>query len=192
MNLFRTLVLGVTLVGMAGSMAQAKISKSQFNSSETMTSGKLFMNQVDTVSLYLSTDHIVYAPRLTNDMHVRIALTLLGLSFNNDQKAVEDFVGRHVATFNKTLIERLEYFTPQIAKDFNPDNDIEFVIQVGDDQKPVGVWKAGKWTWGETKPEEVQQLLDTEGKTASKKKCPALVKTKTEETPAPAVVETPK
>lgn len=195
MNLFRKMFLGCLLGFLVIATAEAKISKSDFNAAEPMTSGKLFMNQVDTVSLYLSTDHIVYAPRLTDDFHVRIAVTLLGLSFNDDQKAMEDFLNRHVTTFNDTLKERLNYFTPQIAKDFDADSDLEFVIQVGEERKSVGLWKNGKWIWGENKPEEIQAMLETENKTSSKKQCPALLKPKkvtAAETSAPMPAPAPK
>jgi len=157
--------------------AKAKISKRQLGASESVTAGKLFMSQVDTVSLYLSTDHIVYVPRLTQDLKVRATMILLGLSFGNDQKALEEFVNRHVTVFNKTLVERLEYYTPSLAKNFKPETDVEFVVQIGPDRKPAGVWRGGNWIWGTEEGQDVTEVLETDRKIC-KKKCPALLKSK--------------
>ena len=70
------LLTGLVVGLLAANIAVAKVSQSDFNSSETVTAGKLFMSQIDIVSLYLSTDHVVYVPRLTDDLRIRISMTL--------------------------------------------------------------------------------------------------------------------
>ncbi len=162
-----------------GQPAWAKISKSEFKSSERLTAGQLFMNQVDIVSLYLSTDHVIYVPRLTPDRTVRITITFLGMNFGGDEKGLQDFATRHINTFNSTLQERLAYYTPELAKEFKPEEDLEFIIQVGEERKVVGAWTKGAWVWTSEKGvEEVQKVLSEESKSTCRRKCPALIQKK--------------
>ncbi|MDO8518956.1 MAG: hypothetical protein Q7T11_02190 [Deltaproteobacteria bacterium] len=129
------------------SVAEARMQTDTFNSGEQLTSGKLFLNQVDTVSLYLSTPKIVYVPRLTKEMQLKMTLTLLGNSFSGNKKGWQNLVLRHIKTFNKTLMERLEYYTPELAKQFNPETDVEFEIKTGADRDTVATWSQGQWHW---------------------------------------------
>lgn len=171
------MLLGV--LSLAVLPAEARISKGKFNATESITAGKLFMAQVDMVSLYLSTDHVVYVPRLTEVLKLRVNLTLLGMGFGQDQKAMQDFVMRHISSFNKTLVERLSFYTPELARDFNPNEDVEFLIQVGPERKSIAVWRGGAWTWANGKEEKISELLEKPGKPC-KRRCPALLKKKTE------------
>ncbi|MBI5299366.1 MAG: hypothetical protein HY877_03610 [Deltaproteobacteria bacterium] len=181
----KTFLIELVVVFFLGSVGllHAKMTPATFNAGESLTSGKLFLNQVDTVSLYLSTERIVYVPRLTQDLHLSVSLTLLGMSFGSNTTEMEKFVVRHIQAFNKTLKERLEFYAPQLAKEFDPNQDVDFVVKVGADQKSVATWQGGEWKW-----------IDTSKKQASvvevgsdKKKCPAMIGTKKEEGTPPAI-----
>lgn len=177
----KTFLIGLVAVFFLGSVGSlhAKMTPATFNAGESLTSGKLFLNQVDTVSLYLTTERIIYVPRLTEGLHLNVGLTLLGMSFGSDAAEMEKFVTRHIHAFNKTLKERLEFYAPQLAKEFDPNQDVDFVVKVGADQKSVATWQGGEWKWIDTLKEQTRV---SEGR--SKKKCPALIGTKkTEETP---------
>jgi len=126
--------------------AEARMTSGTFNAGEKVTAGKLFLNQVDAVSLYLTTERVVYVPKLTSDLRLHVELTLLGMSADN-QEALRSFVMRHVSTFNKTLRERLEYQTPALAKEFDPEKDVQFSIHVGTNKKKVATWAEGQWMW---------------------------------------------
>src|SRR3989344_3481780 len=141
--------IGLCVGLLLAQIATAKVSQRDFNSSQSVSAGKLFMSQVDIVSLYLSTDHVVYVPRLTDDLRIRVSMTLLGFSFGNDQAALEEFVTRHISTFNTTLSERLNYYTPAIGRTFSAKEDVEFNVQIGPERKPVGIWPGGLSQRGE-------------------------------------------
>ena len=176
---------------------EAKMRSETFNSGETLTAGKLFLNQVDTVSLYLSTDRVVYVPHLSKEMHLSVALTLLGTSFGADQNALQEFVTRHINTFNKTLMERLQYYTPSLAKEFDPEKDVDFSVRMGADKTTVATWSEGQWHWvkvptGVEKGTAVKaapvSAVPAEENVPSKKRCPALIGHK-EEVAEPQVSE---
>ncbi|MDP2600010.1 MAG: hypothetical protein Q8P84_04660 [Deltaproteobacteria bacterium] len=166
--------------------AHARIQKETFNAGEQLTAGKLFLNQVDAVSLYLSTQRIVYVPRLTDDMRLGMSLTLLGEKLTANRAQMQELVTRHINTFNKTLMERLQYYTPQLAGEFKPMEDVEFVIQTGSGKKAVATWKGGEWKWltasvGTAAPvaAQIEEVAAPQpqknGKDSCKKRCPALI-----------------
>ena len=172
MRIQRILILTLLVSFFFSGVAEAKLSKKGFDNTEKTTSGNIFMTQVDIVSLYLSTNNIVYVPQLTEDYTLRVHMNLLGLPFGNDREKTEEFVGRHVQVFSKTLADRIGYFSPKMAKTFKAEEDIEFIVQVGTEQKPIGIWQKGVWHW-EGEGEGFKQAL--ENRSAScKKKCPAL------------------
>ena len=175
-------LMAVFFLGNVGSL-HAKMTPTTFNAGESLTSGKLFLNQVDTVSLYLSTEKIVYVPRLTQDLHLSVSLTLLSMSFGSDAAEMEKFVTRHIHVFNKTLKERLEFYAPQLAKEFDPNQDVDFVVKVGAEQKSVATWQGGEWKWIDASKK--QNSVAEVG--SDKKKCPAMIGIKKEEETPPTI-----
>ncbi|OGQ05286.1 MAG: hypothetical protein A2W61_03425 [Deltaproteobacteria bacterium RIFCSPLOWO2_01_44_7] len=188
-KVFILLFLGLALQP----IAQARMSGDTFNSGEKVTAGKLFLNQVDMVSLYLSTERVVYVPRLTSDTHLSVELTILGMG-SNASEALKNFVMRHINTFNKTLRERLEYYTPTLANEFDPTQDVQFSIHVGTDKRKVATWSGGQWAWVErvqkqrvaeaspvtqaTSPQpftEIQPKEVQKEKKTCEKSCPAMI-----------------
>lgn len=168
---------------------EAKMSQKTFSSAETMTAGKLFLNQIDTVCLYLATERIVYTPHLDPEtLHLNMNLTLLDVNYQPVSDSLKNFVLRHIQTFNKTLKERLKFYTPELAKEFDAEMDVEFAIQVGPERKKVAHYKEGKWVWlaqgapasAVALPSEVQPKVEPAAIDVSpcKSKCPALKKPK--------------
>ncbi len=146
--------------------AEARIRKESMKESETMTAGKLFLNQVDTVCLYLSTERIFYVPKLKDNMRLEVTVTFL-------DEVDRDFVQRHARTFQKTLKERLEFYTPELAKEFDEQKDIAFTVQTGAEKRVLGRFEEGAWTWiGEEAPrvKKAEESLSD-----CKRKCPALI-----------------
>lgn len=167
-----------------GFASDAKVRKEVFKEGQTLTAGQLFLNQVDTVCLYLSTERVVYLPRLKNELELTVTLTLFDVAYDSQSEALRDFVMRNIKTFNKTLKERLEFYTPELAKEFDADSDVEFVVQVGADRTRVAHYAQKKWLWLGSqesvapKP-TVSRAPVVEEKpvdlTDCKRKCPALI-----------------
>lgn len=187
----KVILLMVLLVVLAFP-TEAKIRPETFSSAETLTAGKLFLNQIDTVCLYLATERIVYTPDLDPEtLHLRMNLTLLDLAYQPQSEQLKNFVLRHIKTFNKALKGRLEFYTPELAKEFDAQQDVEFFIQVGPERKKVAHFKEDKWIWlaqttptPSASPVEITEALPTKEEPAAvdlsecKKKCPALKKPK--------------
>lgn len=185
----RKVILWILAVVAFASLAEAKMSQKTFSSAETLTAGKLFLNQIDTVCLYLATERIVYTPSLDPDtLHLNMNLTLLDVAYQPGSDSLKNFVLRHVRTFNKTLKERLKFYTPELAKEFNAEEDVEFAIQVGPERKKLAHYKEGKWVWlaqgapaaAAAAPIEIRPKLEPAALDVSpcKSKCPALKKPK--------------
>lgn len=169
------LVLIVALsLGFLG-QAEAKIRKETLNSNEPMTAEKLFLNQVDTVCLYLATERIVYVPKLKEDMKLAVTITFLDVVEVSPSDKLRNFFLRYVHTFQKTLKERMGIYTPELAKEFDEKKDIAFTIQAGGEHRPVAQVAEGEWFWL-----EAAQSSNASGTPAAsdavcdcKRKCPA-------------------
>lgn len=154
-----------------------------FADAEPMTAGKLFLDQVDKVSLYLSTDRIVYTPRLEKEMKLKVTITLLGTVYQGPTQKLREFVLRHIGTFNKTLTERLEYYTPELAKEFDADRDVSFLIQVGADRHKIASFESERWMW--LARASAPQSRTEGAPSACRQHCPALIKKKPKEKTLP-------
>lgn len=167
-------------------LAIARIQDKTFASGEAMTAGKLFLNQVDTVCLYLSTDRIVYEPRLQDDMTLDVTITLLEVADSRPSEPLRKFIMRHIKTFNKTMTERLEFYAPELAKEFNPQQDVRFLIQVGLARKKLASYQTGEWQWlqvaSSAQPAKSKPVVPSQSAKESppvdtcKAQCPALKK----------------
>ncbi|MBI4224346.1 MAG: hypothetical protein HY609_05385 [Deltaproteobacteria bacterium] len=176
-------------------MVSAQMRDRTFATAEPMTAGKLFLDQVDKVSLYLSTDRIVYTPRLEREMQLKVTITLLSTAYRGPTQELRQFVLRHVRTFNKTLTERLKFYTPELAKEFDAERDVSFLIQIGADRQKIAAVESGKWQWlggsARQAPERRLRVVEQpwpkpEAETsACKKSCPALIKKKPREKTLP-------
>lgn len=179
----------------------AKLPNKIFKSEEKVTAGQLFLNQVDTVCLYLGTERLVYVPNLTADRHLNVAMNFVDFSSKSNLEPLQGLTLRHIETFNKTLKERLDFYTPRLAEEFNPNEDVTFVVNIGVDRKKVAEWKQGTFQWiggAETEAPVVSPTPTPETKATPVKEedsscatCPALVgeKKETEVTPTPPAEE---
>lgn len=145
-NEFR-LLLVITLAISISSVAYAEIKKSDLDKNVVMTEKAALLSQVDTVSLYLSSDRVAFAPTLSKGGVIEVEATVLGWDLVSNRDELYGFVSRLIATFISVLEERLPIYAPAIAKTFNSDTDIAFDINAGAARTPVAEWKAGKWEW---------------------------------------------
>lgn len=180
MSLRKSIYLGFFLSVVALSGLEAKVRQKSFDATAQMTAGQLFLNQVDTVCLYLSTQNIVYVPHLTKDKDLDVDLVFLQGSYAADKERLKDFATRHIKAFQKALKERLEFYTPQIADEFDLNTDLTFIIKVGGEKKTFAQFKEGNWNWtrGEaltSRGEPLPTPAEEESKAACKENCPALV-----------------
>lgn len=178
------LVISLSLLVFAVS-AEAKIQKKTFESNTTLTAGQLFLSQVDTISLYLTTQNVVYVPRLTKENQLQVDLVFLQRSLA-EKEGLQQFSVRHIQTFQKALKDRLELYTPELAKEFDVNQDIQFTIKVGRSGQSVALWRDGNWYWikGEAmanppvpQGEPVSQVIQ-EQEIGCKARCPALISKK--------------
>lgn len=151
---------------------------------------QILLDQVDKVSLYLSTDRIVYTPRLEEGMKLNMTITLLEVNYQPRSEVFKNFVSRHIETFNKTLKKRLALYAPELAKTFRPERDASFLIQVGADRHKAATVREGKWEWLDRQASLIRTPVAADTSPAAsapasrplpsecKRRCPALLKKK--------------
>lgn len=168
----------------------ARLEPRAFDEKTSLTAGQLFLNQVDTTALYLKSANVVYVPRLTGEKKLSVELVLLGRLVERGEAGIRNLAMRHINTFNKTLKERLEFYTPTLAKGFDFKSDVGFRILLGAKKEPAALWENGEWRW--VKPALATARAASESPPTSKKeKCPALLKPKSKEKNAAAEASTP-
>lgn len=157
----------------------AELKKSDLEKGATLTQEATLLQQVDTISLYLTSERVVFAPRLTKEGIVEVESTILAPELISNKEDMERYMARLIDTFIRLLKERLPTFAPAIAKGFDSNKDIVFVVNAGAKRKPVGTWKGGGWAGRPTPPEPSESPPPEEGaKKGSYKKgcgCPAAV-----------------
>src|SRR3989338_927060 len=130
--------------------AHAKVRKETFKKAKPLTEGQLFLSQVDTICLYLTTPNVVYTPKLEENHQLKVTITFLDVSEESHSESLRVFTLRHIETFKKTLKERMEFYTPEMEKEFDFETDIEFFIQMGADRQRIARYSEGKWFWVES------------------------------------------
>lgn len=145
----RFIILGFFSICLFVGTSFAEIKKEDLSKNVVLTEEAMLLSQVDTVSLYLTSDRAVFAPRLSNGI-VEIDMTVLASDLVSDSAKMKDYSSRIINTFISVLSERLPDFAPMIAKTFSPEKDIVFTISAGADKTPAGSWKSGKLEMGST------------------------------------------
>lgn len=135
-------VIAIVLVSFGLS---AEIKQSDLDKRVVLTEEAALLSQIDTVSLYLSSDKVKFAPRLTKDRIIEIEMTLLSPDIVSDKTRLKSYAERLAGTFVSVLKERLPNFAPAIAGKFNADKDISFVVNRGSERVPLGTLKGGAW-----------------------------------------------
>lgn len=126
-------------------LAHAELKSSDLGKQVVLTEKSALLGQIDTISLYLSSDRIALAPRLTKGGVIEVEATILAPELIKQEAMAKDFAVRIIHTFNSVLKERLPVYAPQVAKAFNSDKDVAFIVNAGVDRRPLGVWKNGGW-----------------------------------------------
>lgn len=130
-----------------GGQASAYIQEADLNSKVVVTERQQLLAQVDTVSLYLTSDRVGYEPELTFDRTIKVEVTVLSQDLFNDRKAMQDFVSRQISVFKRELTRRLYWAAPSIARNFNPETDLLFIINEGDRRHTVAQVGGSGWQW---------------------------------------------
>ena len=129
--------------------AEARIKKSDLRRKVVMTEEAALLSQVDTVSLYLSSERVAIAPRLTKRGVIEVEMTVLDPALIGNRSRLHRYVSRLINTFTSVLEERLPIYAPAVAKNFNSDTDLEFIINEGPGRRPVASYSGGTWNWEE-------------------------------------------
>lgn len=127
----------------------AEIKKSELGKQVALTQEALLLQQVDTVSLYLSSDKVAFAPKLSGD-RIEVETTLLDPTLAQHAGETGSYVARLVDTFINVLKERLPSYAPSLAKSFDPKKDILFMVNSGAERLSVGTWRGGVWASANT------------------------------------------
>lgn len=142
-SLFKAVLMSGMLVSVAIT-ARAELSAEALGTPKTMTAKQILLQQIDTVSLYLQTENIVYLPQYRESESIQIKIFFLkkGGKLSGDFR---DFALRHVKAFQTGLKERLNIYTPELAQTFNGDTDLEFEIYAGTNRKLIAQVTKGSW-----------------------------------------------
>lgn len=139
----------------------AKLKQADLDRRVYVTEKAALLAQVDTISLYLSSDRVVLAPRLTKQGVIEIETTVLAPDLIYDRGRLHDFVSRQIRTFVSVLKERLPVYAPALARSFDPATDIAFIVNASAARNPVARWEGGDWKWekGGTIPVPVPDVI---------------------------------
>ena len=124
--------------------ASAELRQADMKLQAPPTQAAALLQQVDILSLYFSSTHIAYAPHLLQEKLIEIEATVLDPSLLLDQKKLENILMRQIQVFLRELKIRLSLYAPMVAKHFDENTDIRFVINQGVHRKPLGSWREGK------------------------------------------------
>lgn len=127
-----------------GSSAQAAIRQADLKKKVVVTEQAALLQQVDTVSLYLTSPRVSLAPRLKGEV-IEVEATVLDPALSAKPAKAKEFVARLIETFISTLAERLPVYAPDIAERFDREKDVRFIVNAGKARAPVGVWEGGGW-----------------------------------------------
>lgn len=141
--IFILLVSGVFVGGGAFARLDEKVLKEK----ASLTVEQVFLGQVDTVALYLSTPSIIYVPRFEAGKKLLVEIVFLNRSVAGQKEGLKKLAVRHIGTFNKALKERLEFYTPGLAKRFDPKKDVAFHVLAGGKKELAATWEEGEWFW---------------------------------------------
>lgn len=128
----------------APAVGSATITESALKKKVVITEEAALLQQVDTVSLYLSSNKIAFAPRLAGGV-IEVETTVLAPELIAHRAKAKEFVTRTIGTFISVLKERLPIYAPDIAARFDPAKDIAFHVNSGTSRTPLGAWKGGAW-----------------------------------------------
>ncbi len=122
----------------------AELRREDLNNRIEIREEQQLMNQVDIVSLYLTSENVAWEPRLI-DNKIEIDITILSQRLINDPNLLEDFVSRQIAIFKRELLRRLQTYAPTIALHFDQDSDVIFIIREKANNRKIAEVRDGNW-----------------------------------------------
>jgi hypothetical protein len=125
----------------------AKIRQRDLNRRVVVTERAALLQQTDTVSLYLSSEKVALAPRLTKGGIVDVESTVLDRGLIANRHDMKAYVLRLAKTFISVLEERLPTYAPSVARKFNSRTDITFSVNEGTSTRSIAILSGGIWTW---------------------------------------------
>ncbi len=137
-------VLGVMF---SATTAFGELKEADLQKKVVVTEQAALLTQVDAVSLYLASERVSFAPKLSPEDIIDVEVTVLARELRDNRKRLQDFVTRQIRTFISVLEDRLPIYAPSIAKSFNPDTDLAFHINEGPERSPLATYSAGQWRW---------------------------------------------
>lgn len=146
----KKIILIIVTIAFASALAlqaSADLRREDLNRKIEVTEEQQLMNQVDIVSLYLTSEKAAWEPQLTYDGRIRVEIAVLSQKLVNNHNLLEDFVSRQIAIFKRELSRRLHSSAPSVASRFNPDSDLVFVINEGPNRYTVAEVRNGQWYW---------------------------------------------
>lgn len=144
-NLFAICVL-IFAVSPA-SITFAELKDADLKKEVTLTEEAALLTQVDAVALYMTSEKVAYAPRLTPDKVIEVETTVLSKDLLGNSAKLEAFVTRGMKAFVSVLKERLPIYAPSIAGTFDENKDIKFIVNAGGKRIPVATCVGGDWKW---------------------------------------------
>lgn len=140
-----TAALAVLIISSFAVPSFAVIKRADLQKRNVLTEEAELLSQVDTISLYLSSDRIVFAPRLTKAGVIEVETTVLSRDLTANVGRLKNYVERIVDTFVSVLKERLPVYAPAVAKSFDYTKDIVFIVNSGVERRQVGFLRGGVW-----------------------------------------------
>lgn len=135
------------VVVLSTSVAPAELKETDLKKAVTLTEEAMLLSQVDAVALYMTSEKVAYAPRLTSDKIIEVETTVLSKDLISNSARLEAFVTRGMKAFVSVLKERLPIYAPSIAGTFDENKDIKFIVNAGGKRIPVATCVGGGWKW---------------------------------------------
>lgn len=141
------IIVTIAFASVLAFRASAEIRRQDLNRKIEVTEEQQLMNQVDIVSLYLTSEKAAWEPQLTYEGRIRVEITVLSRNLINNHNLLEDFISRQIDIFKRELSRRLHSSAPSVASHFNPDGDLVFIINEGANRHAVAEVQNGRWYW---------------------------------------------
>jgi hypothetical protein len=140
-------IVTIAFTSMPAIQVSAEIRREDLNRKIEVTEEQQLMNQVDIVSLYLTSEKAAWEPQLAYDNKIRVEINVLSQKLINNHDLLEDFVSRQISIFKRELSRRLHSSAPGVASHFDADNDLIFVVNEGAGRYKVAEVQNGRWHW---------------------------------------------
>lgn len=125
----------------------AGLAESELAKPAALTNEHVLLSQVDALCLYLTSERIAHAPRLSPEKVIQVESTVLDGELLATPEELKRYVSRQIAVFSRELGLRLGKYAPEVALNFNATQDLRFFINGGSTRQPIAEWVKGEWKW---------------------------------------------